>query len=78
MGENALERTVRLLKRLNDRIADPDVADMQVIGISIAPDGGCDIKSEGILLKSFDTTEAMMKFLEAPLGQQVKEMRVGR
>ena len=76
MGENALARAVRLLKRLNERIADPDVADMNDIGIVINAAGHCRIETESVILAEFSNADEMLSFLEAPLATQVKVISV--
>ena len=75
IGENALAKTVRLLKRLNERIADPDVEGMEIIGICIEPDGQCQIKSNLLTLIEFRDVDEMLRYLESSISVQFRNIR---
>ena len=76
VGENALDRTIRLLKRLNDRFADPDVPGMQRLELRILPDGEMVVENlAGSRLFSSDA-EGMVDFLAASIAAQVLAIRL--
>lgn len=77
-GETALQKAVRLLDRLNQRIADPDVPGMRNIEIRLRRDGEGELIAEGEepgmdrSLYYFTSPDGLMKFLEAPLAAQIQ------
>ena len=78
VGENALDRTIRLLGKFNERFADPEVCGMQNIDLVIHKDGTIDVQDAhgGTLFTG--PTEQTVEFLAAPLAAQVLEMRYRR
>lgn len=73
MGENALEKTVRLLARVNERFADPGNEAEQFVALRLKPDGaGCLYYADGEVMYEFAGVEQLTGFLDGSLASQVK------
>lgn len=76
VGENGLDRAVRLLKLLNTHLSDPDTEGMEELRLDLGPDG--DGRVIGVAcntLFSFSSTGELMDFLGAKLSAQVSMIR---
>ncbi len=72
-GENALERTRRLLKQVNDRFADPGQPEIRFIDLKLTPAGdGCFHYPTGEVVFEFDALDEMTTFLEGSTADQVR------
>lgn len=73
VGENALERAVRLLGRVNERFADANDEGTRRIELRVGPEGSGDLfYPEGEVLFEFASVENLTDFLEASGAAQVK------
>jgi hypothetical protein len=73
--ENAIEKTVRLLDRVNERFADPDVPGMESLRLVLDRKGGC-ILIDGVGVSLYAAPlDQMGKFLSAPVAAQVRAIR---
>ena len=78
IGENAQEKVVRLLKRLNERFTDLDVEGMENITLTIDKSGRTVVIAEGLtrvtaLFRAVDQAH-LLRFLESPLAAQVLQI----
>ena len=71
VGENALDRAVRLLERFNERFADPEVPGMQNIPVTLNRDGSGSVGE----LFDFDSLDELVGFLNAPVALQVQTIK---
>ena len=75
VGENALDRTIRLLGKFNERFADPEVCGMQNIDLVIHKDGTIDVQdAHGGTLFTGPAVQTVA-FLAAPVAEQVLGLR---
>jgi hypothetical protein len=73
VGENAVEKTVRLLARANERFANPDHDELRYIDLRLTQSGAGDLHyASGELLFHFESLPELATFLEAPLTLQVR------
>lgn len=78
VGENAIARALRLLRRLNEAIADPDVPGMEAVSLHITADGKFHIlDGDAIPLITLHSEEALTTFLNGPVPLQVRAIRSG-
>ena len=72
-GENALERTRRLVDRVNERFADPGVDDIRFVDLKLERAGaGCLHYASGQVLFAFRATAELTKLLDGTLQEQVR------
>ncbi len=74
VGENALERVVRLLGRVNERFADPDVPGMEPFSVVLNADGRADVCNEETTLVAGYPLPRLVEFLEGSQSLQARQI----
>lgn len=77
VGENALDRAVRLLAKFNERFSDPEVDGMEAISLVINKTGAAGVvNAYGEEIFSGSTSD-VVEFLAAPIAQQLRSIKRG-